>query len=59
MSDSLARLTQPHGTPLNSEEEGALLEEGEQSEFDSTERILSEEAQIDHELGELPYEDLF
>ena len=55
MSDTLARLTRP----LNSEEENALLEEGEQSEFDPTERIVSEEAQTDLALGELPYEDLF
>ena len=59
MSDSLARLTRPHGGLLNSEEEDALLEEGGQSEFDPTERILSEEAQTDLDLGELPYEDLF
>ena len=59
MSDSLARFTQPHGAPLNSEEEDALLEKGGQSESDSTERILWEEAQIDHDLGELPHEDLF
>ena len=44
---------------LNSEEEDALLERGGQSELDPTERILSEEAQTDLELGELPYEDLF
>ena len=37
MSDSLARLARPHGALLNSEEEDALLEEGGQSEFDSTE----------------------
>ena len=40
--DSLARLTRPHGALLNFEEEDALLEEGGQSEFDPTERILSE-----------------
>ena len=57
MSDSLARLTRPHGAFLNSEEEDALLEEGGQSEFDPTERILSEETNL--ESGELPYEDLF
>jgi len=59
MSDSLARLTQTHGALLNSEEEDGLPEEGGQSEFDPTEGILLEEAQIDYELGELPYEDLF
>ena len=42
---------------LKSEEKDALLEEGGQSEFDPTERILSEET--NHESGELPYEDLF
>ena len=57
MSDSLARLTRPHGTLLNSEEEDALLEVGGQSEFDPTERILSEETNL--ESGDLPYEDLF
>ena len=57
MSDSLARLTRPHGALLNSEEEDALLEEGGQSEFDPTERILSEETNL--ESGDLPYEDLF
>ena len=55
MLDSLARLTRPHGAFLNSEEEDALLEEGGQSEFDPTERILSEETNL--ESGELPYED--
>ena len=57
MSDSLARLTLPHGTLLNPEEEDGLLEEGGQSEFDPTERIFSEE--INLESGELPYEGLF
>ena len=40
MSDSLARLTLPHGTLLNPEEEDGFLEEGGQSEFDPTERIF-------------------
>ena len=40
MSDSLARLARPHGALLDSEEEDALREEGGQSEFDPTERIL-------------------
>lgn len=40
MSDTLARLTRPHGALLTSEEEDAPLEEGGQSEFDPTERIL-------------------
>ena len=53
----MARLTRPHGALLNSEEEDALLEEGGQSEFDPTERILSEETNL--ESGDLPYEDLF
>ena len=57
MSDSLVHLARPHGTLLDSEEEDTLREEGEQSEFDSTERILSEETNL--ESGELPYEDLF
>ena len=59
MSDSLALLTRPNVGLLNSWEEDALLEEGGLSEFDPTERILSEEAQTDLELSELPYEDLF
>ena len=57
MSDSLSRLAQPHGALLDSEEEDALREEGGQSEFDSTERILSQE--INLESRELTYEDLF
>ena len=57
MSDSLARLARPHSALLNSEEEDALLKEGGQSEFNPTERILSEETNL--ELGELLYEDLF
>ena len=57
MSDSLARLDRPHGALLDSEEEDTLREEGGQSEFDPTERILSEETNL--ESGELPYEDLF
>ena len=40
MSVSLARLTLPHGTLLNPEEEDGFLEEGGQSEFDPTERIF-------------------
>ena len=59
MSDSLALLTQPNVGLLNSREEDALLEEGGLSEFDPTERVLSEEAQTDLELGEFPYEDVF
>lgn len=54
MSDSLARLARPHEALLDSEEEDALREEGGQSEFDPTERILS-----NLESSELPYEDLF
>ena len=54
MSDSLARLTQPHGTLLNPEEEDVLLEEAGKSELDPTERILLEEAHFDHELNVLP-----
>ena len=42
MSDSLARLARPHGGLLDSEEEDTLREEDGQSEFDPTERILSE-----------------
>ena len=42
MSDSLARLARPHGALLDSEEEDAPREEGGQSEFDPTERILSQ-----------------
>jgi len=57
MSDSLARLARPHEALLDSEEEDALREEGGQSEFDPTERILSQE--INLESSELPYEDLF
>ena len=57
LADSLARLTRPHGAFLNSEEEDALLEEGGQSEFDPTERIFSEETNL--ESDELLYEDLF
>ena len=57
MMDSSARLTWPHWALLNSEEEDALLEESGQSEFDPTERIFSEETNL--ESGELPYEDLF
>ena len=57
MSDSLARVARPHEALLDSEEEGALREEGGQSEFDPTERILSQE--INLESSELPYEDLF
>ena len=57
MSDSLARLARPHGALLDSKEEDTLREEGGQSEFDPTERILSEETNL--ESGELPYEDLF
>ena len=52
MSDSLVRLARAHGTLLDSEEEDTLREEGGQSEFDSTERILSEETNL--ESGELP-----
>ena len=52
MLDSLARLAQPHGTLSDSQEEDALREEGEQREFDPTERILSEETNL--ESGELP-----
>ena len=43
MSDSLARLARPHGALLNSEVEDVPHEEGGQTEFDPTERILSEE----------------
>ena len=57
MSDSLARIARPHGALLDSEEENALRKKGEQSEFDPTERILSEETNL--ESSELPYEDLF
>ena len=57
MSDSLSRLAQTHGALLDSEEEDALREEGGQSKFDPTERILSQE--INLESSELPYEDLF
>ena len=57
MSDSLARLARPHGALLDSEEEDTLREEGGQSGFDPTERIRSEETNL--ESGELPYEDLF
>ena len=57
MSDSLTRLTRPYGALLDSEEEDALREEGGQSEFDPTQRILSQE--INLESSELPYEDLF
>ena len=57
MSDSLARIARPHGALLDSEEENALREEGGQSEFDPTERILSEETNL--ESSELPYEDQF
>ena len=57
MSDFLARLDRPHGALLNSEEEDVLREEGGQSEFDPTERILSQE--INLESSEPPYEDLF
>ena len=46
MSDSLARLARPHGALLDSEEEDTLREEGGQSEFDPTERILSEETNL-------------
>ena len=57
MSDSLARLSRPHEALLDSEEEDALREEGGQSQFGPTERILSQE--INLESSELPYEDLF
>ena len=57
MSDSLARLSRPHGVLLDSEEEDTLREEGGLSEFDPTQRILSEETNF--ESGELPYGDLF
>ena len=43
MSDSLVRLARPHGALLDSEEEDALREEDGQSDFDPTERILSQE----------------
>ena len=56
MSESLSRLTRPQGALLNSEEEDALLAEGGQREFHHTERILSEETNL--QLGELPYEDM-
>ena len=42
MSDSLVRLARPHGALLDSEEEDALRQEDGQSEFDPTERILSQ-----------------
>ena len=51
--DSLARLTRPHGALLNSEEKDRLFEEGGRSEFNPTERILSEETNL--ESRELPY----
>ena len=57
MSDSLAHFSRPHGALLDSEEEDTLREEGGLSEFDPTERILSEETNL--ESGELPYGDLF
>ena len=57
MSDSLALLARRHGALLDSEEEDALREEGGQSEFDPTERILSEETNL--ESRELSYGDLF
>ena len=47
----------PHEALLDSEEEDALREEGGQSEYDPTERILSQE--INLESSELRYEDLF
>ena len=47
MSDSLARLARPHEALLDSEEEDALHEEGGQSEFDPTERILSQEINLE------------
>ena len=57
MWNSLARLARLHGALLDSEEEDALREGGEQSEFDPTERTLPEET--NPESSELPYEDLF
>ena len=57
MSDSLARLARLHGALLDSEKEDAIREEGGQSEFNPTERILLEETNL--ELGKRPYEDLF
>ena len=46
-----------YGALLDSEEEDALREGGEQNEFDPTERTLSEETNL--ESSELPYEHLF
>ena len=57
MSDALALIARPHGAFLDFEEENALREEGGQSEFDPTKRILSEETNL--ESSELPHEDLF
>ena len=47
MSDTLTRLTRPHGALLNFEEEDAILEGSRQSELYSAERILAEEAKTD------------
>ena len=57
MSDSLARLARPQEALLDYEEEYALREEGGQSEFDPTKRILLREIIL--ESSELPYEYLF
>ena len=57
MLDPLARLSRSHGALLNSKEKDGLFQEGGLREFDPTERILSEETNL--ESRQLPYEYLF